>query len=199
MLQTSFAGRTYGQLTYSLSLSLSLLAYNILDVPNFFWDSEPTLHPLYIAIREYLEIDARIDLLNDRCKVFLDLTETLSDSVADTKMSKITWIIIVLICISIAITMTEVVLRFGILTKYCPGDDFSGNRSTAQVIPAATPLLHLHADSLDPNLETGSESATLELRHLLAECNMTTEELLRWAALWTEEQRHAVCAGTTFQ
>ncbi|PMB70625.1 Sad1-interacting factor 3 [Beauveria bassiana] len=38
------------------------LASNILDVPNFFWDSEPTLHPLYAAIREYLEIDPRIKL-----------------------------------------------------------------------------------------------------------------------------------------
>ncbi|KAF1737408.1 Sad1-interacting factor 3 [Beauveria bassiana] len=38
------------------------LSSNILDVPNFFWDSEPTLHPLYAAIREYLEIDPRIKL-----------------------------------------------------------------------------------------------------------------------------------------
>ncbi len=27
------------------------IASNMLDVPNFFWDSEPTLHPLYIAVR----------------------------------------------------------------------------------------------------------------------------------------------------
>jgi uncharacterized Rmd1/YagE family protein len=93
------------------------LASNILDVPNFFWDSEPTLHPLYFAIREYLEIGPRIKVLNERCRVFLDLAEILSDSVADTKMSTITWIIIVLIVISIAVTVTEVGLRFGILEK----------------------------------------------------------------------------------
>lgn len=60
----------------------------MLDVPNFFWDSEPTLHPLYFAVREYLEIKPRIQVLNERCKVFLDLAEILSDSIADNKMSR---------------------------------------------------------------------------------------------------------------
>ncbi|KAI2620402.1 DUF155-domain-containing protein [Hypoxylon sp. NC1633] len=93
------------------------LSSNILDVPNFFWDSEPTLHPLYVAIREYLEIDLRTKVLNERCRVFLDLAEILSDSVADSKMSSITWIIIILIIVSILVTVTEVTLRFGIITK----------------------------------------------------------------------------------
>ncbi|RQM05879.1 hypothetical protein DH86_00002194, partial [Scytalidium sp. 3C] len=83
------------------------LSSNILDVPNFFWDSEPTLHPLYFAIREYLEIAPRIKVLNERCRVFLDLAEILSDNIADAKMSNITWIIIILIIISIAVTVTE--------------------------------------------------------------------------------------------
>lgn len=59
----------------------------MLDVPNFFWESEPTLHPLYSAVREYMEIKPRIQVLNERCRVFLDLAEILSDSVADRKMS----------------------------------------------------------------------------------------------------------------
>ena len=96
---------------------LTPAASNILDVPNFFWDSEPTLHPLYFAIREYLEITPRIKVLNERCRVFLELAEILSDSIADTKMSTITWIIIVLIVVSIAVTVTEVGLRFGMLEK----------------------------------------------------------------------------------
>ena len=113
----------------------------MLDVPNFFWDSEPTLHPLYIALREYLEIKPRIQVLNERCRVFLDLTEILSDSIADNKMSRKsalttikvqvymknclgvdfrvtgqTWIIIILIFISIVVTISEVILRFGLLS-----------------------------------------------------------------------------------
>lgn len=95
--------------------NISAPASNILDVPNFFWDSEPTLHPLYFAVREYLEISPRIKVLNERCRVFLDLAEILSDSIADTKMSKITWIIIALIVLSICVTTFEVGLRFAIL------------------------------------------------------------------------------------
>jgi hypothetical protein len=108
-------------------------ASNMLDVPNFFWESEPTLYPLYIAVREYLEIKPRIQVLNERCRVFLDLAEILSDSIADTRTSRKclshnisnpitdkyfsdqTWIIIVLIVISILVTTFEVFLRFGLL------------------------------------------------------------------------------------
>jgi hypothetical protein len=60
----------------------------MLDVPNFFWESEPTLYPLYIAVREYLEIKPRIQVLNERCRVFLDLAEILSDSIADNRTSR---------------------------------------------------------------------------------------------------------------
>lgn len=88
----------------------------MLDVPNFFWDSEPTLHPLYNAVREYLEIKPRIQVLNERCRVFLDLAEILSDSVADRKMSRLSWIVIILIVLSILVTTSEVFLRFGILS-----------------------------------------------------------------------------------
>jgi hypothetical protein len=106
----------------------------MLDVPNFFWESEPTLYPLYIAVREYLEIKPRIQVLNERCRVFLDLTEILSDSIADNTESRKplylqcilhhtdltidqTWIIIILIIISILVTTSEVFLRFGILSS----------------------------------------------------------------------------------
>lgn len=87
----------------------------MLDTPKFFWDSEPTLHPLYQGVREYLEIKPRIQVLNERCRVFLDLAEILSDQIADVKMTRITWIIIVLIVLSILVTSSEVILRFGIL------------------------------------------------------------------------------------
>ncbi|KAI9872824.1 MAG: hypothetical protein M1830_001150 [Pleopsidium flavum] len=98
------------------------LSSNMLDVPNFFWDSEPTLHPLYYAVREYLEIKPRIQVLNERCRVFLDLAEILSDSIADNKMSRLTWIIIVLILLSIFVTCSEVFLRFGILSTRPKGN-----------------------------------------------------------------------------
>ncbi|KAB8338928.1 hypothetical protein FH972_021868 [Carpinus fangiana] len=65
------------------------LSSNMLDVPKFFWDSEPTLNPLYSAVREYLEISPRIQMLNERCKVFLDLASILSEAIGDKKMSQV--------------------------------------------------------------------------------------------------------------
>ncbi|KAL2005668.1 hypothetical protein VTN00DRAFT_10161 [Thermoascus crustaceus] len=106
------------------------LSSNVLDVPNFFWESEPTLYPLYIAVREYLEIKPRIQVLNERCRVFLDLAEILSDSIADNKMSHQTWIIIVLICISILVTASEVFLRFGLLSARTGNKNNDGISST---------------------------------------------------------------------
>jgi uncharacterized Rmd1/YagE family protein len=53
-----------------------------------FWENEPNLHPLYLAVREYLEIKPRIQVLNERCRVFLELAEILSDAIADKKMTR---------------------------------------------------------------------------------------------------------------
>lgn len=107
----------------------------MLDTPTFFWDSEPTLHPLYAAVREYLEIKPRIQVLNERCRVFLDLAEILSDSIADVKMTRITWIIIILIILSILVTCTEVFLRFGILASG-RGNEAGGEGGVCPPCPA---------------------------------------------------------------
>ncbi|KAL8672486.1 MAG: hypothetical protein Q9168_003057 [Polycauliona sp. 1 TL-2023] len=113
------------------------LSSNMLDVPNFFWDSEPTLHPLYFAVREYLEIKPRVQALNERCRVFLDLAEILSDSIADDRSSRLTWIIIVLILISIAVTCSEVFLRFGILSSSTRGGGAKGIDALRYFVPAS--------------------------------------------------------------
>ncbi|KAK6214989.1 hypothetical protein QIS74_08008 [Colletotrichum tabaci] len=155
------------------------LSSNILDVPNFFWDSEPTLHPLYVAIREYLEIDPRIKVLNERCRVFLDLAEILSDSVADAKMSYITWIIIVLIIISILVTMTEVGLRFGMLSK-------NNGKGLAEGA-TAVPLIAAAAGRSETKtlLLPGSVKWELEKR------NVSLDELRLWSRMLSEEEGRA--------
>lgn len=165
----------------------TVTASNILDVPNFFWDSEPTLHPLYVAIREYLEIDPRIKVLNERCRVFLDLAEILSDSVADAKMSSITWIIIVLIVVSIIITVTEVSLRFGILEKEKNKGVNGGSGG--------------EGGEGDGGL-AGIGEVPLDVRLGLARANISLDDLRRWSLALSEPERHAVCGadvvGTTY-
>jgi hypothetical protein len=156
-----------------------------LDVPNFFWDSEPTLHPLYSAIREYLEIDERIKMLNDRCRVFLDLAGILMDSIADLKMSTITWIIIVLIVVSIVVTVTEVFLRFALLEKE--------KRENNGVVGSPVANLTLYGGAGPINGKNGLARVTLQMepqedRDIREELRMiintaNTEELVEWKAL----------------
>lgn len=52
------------------------LIEGFLDTPDLFW-SEPALEPFYKAIRGYLEIGQRVDVLNQRVGVIGDLLEML--------------------------------------------------------------------------------------------------------------------------
>jgi uncharacterized Rmd1/YagE family protein len=47
----------------------------MVDTPELFW-SEASLYPLYEAIREYLEIGPRAQVLNDRLAVAGDLVSS---------------------------------------------------------------------------------------------------------------------------
>jgi hypothetical protein len=144
------------------------------------------LHPLYVAIREYLEIDPRIKVLNERCRVFLDLADILADSVADAKMSNITWIVIILIVVSIIVTVTEVGLRFGMLTKEKMGRDQKG------VVGGPGNVIGGGGDD---------DGAKLDLRWL-KESNISLEDLRLWSRALNERERAAVCGaeivGKTF-
>ncbi|CAG8442548.1 16641_t:CDS:2 [Cetraspora pellucida] len=71
---------------FKLRMNVNLVS-NVLDTPEIFW-AEPSLDPLYSAIRAYLEISQRVTLLNDRCKVISDLLDMLREDVGDEKRSR---------------------------------------------------------------------------------------------------------------
>lgn len=164
------------------------LSSNILPVPNFFWESEPTLAPLYTAIRDYLEIDPRIKVLNERCRVFLDLAEILSDTVADAKMSAITWIVIVLIVISIIVTVTEVGLRFGILQK----SKTSNGTNDSRAAPGGVVLEGSVVQGDGSKVEVFKRGS---MEWKLAQANITVDDLRVWTAALSESEKGAVCGG----
>jgi uncharacterized Rmd1/YagE family protein len=58
------------------------------------------LYPLYEAINQYLEIGARVQVLNDRLAVVGDLLEIIHEYVDQRGMDRVTWIIIWLIVIA---------------------------------------------------------------------------------------------------
>lgn len=87
------------------------LSSSILDTPDFFWSIEPALHPLYTAVREYLEIEQRVQVLNDRCKVFLEFSNIISDSINESSTTRITMMIIIIIFMSLGVSVLEFVLE----------------------------------------------------------------------------------------
>jgi hypothetical protein len=82
-------------------------------------------------------------------------------------MSAITWIIIVLIVVSILVTVTEVALRFGMLSK----ERGNGN-----------------ARSVSPGTMGGLPS-------ILASSNYTLDDLRLWGASLSDQERRAVCGA----
>ena len=91
------------------------LSSNILDTPDFFWSVEPSLHPLYVAMREYLEIDKRVQVVNDRCKVFLEFFDICVDSVAERNMARVTWWFIIVILLGVLFSLSEILVRYNII------------------------------------------------------------------------------------
>lgn len=85
---------------------------NVVDTPEYFWSIEPGLHPLYMAIREYLEIDQRVEVINDRCKVFLDFFDIVSDSLAENQMFRITKFLIIAIGLNVVVSVLEIIVRY---------------------------------------------------------------------------------------
>lgn len=95
---------------FKLKVDVNLLSL-ILDTPDFFWDLEPALHPLYTAVRDYLEIDQRVQVINDRCKVFLEFADIVADSINEKNTNRVAWMIIIIIFLSLAVSLFEFVLE----------------------------------------------------------------------------------------
>ncbi|KAI8375796.1 hypothetical protein BD560DRAFT_367656 [Blakeslea trispora] len=96
-----------GQL-FIMRINVNLVS-NILDTPEIFW-SEPTLEPLYSAIRSYLEISQRAKLLNQRVEVINDLLEMLKDHLNCSYGERLEWIIIILIAFEIVVAVVTTTL-----------------------------------------------------------------------------------------
>lgn len=62
---------------FIMKMNVNLIS-NVLDTPEIFW-LYPSLNPLYKAVREYLEISERVELLNQRFTVISDMLGMLRD------------------------------------------------------------------------------------------------------------------------
>ncbi|RUS23450.1 hypothetical protein BC937DRAFT_86135 [Endogone sp. FLAS-F59071] len=101
---TKFNGRLF-----KLRMNVNLVS-NVLDTPEIFW-SEPSLQPLYNAIRGYLEIPQRAKILNDRCTVISDMLSMLREHMSSSFVSYQTWIIIWLIVVAVIVASGEIAVK----------------------------------------------------------------------------------------
>ena len=77
---------------------------DILDVPEFFWDHSE-VETLYNLIANHLDLETRIEVLNQRLDIVHDLFEMLGNELNHQHSSKLEWIIIWLIVIEVVITL----------------------------------------------------------------------------------------------
>ncbi len=63
----------------------------MLDSPELMW-AEPSLEPVYTAVRSYLEMDQRVGLLTERLSVIGDLLAVLKDQVGTKHGEYLEWI-----------------------------------------------------------------------------------------------------------
>jgi len=56
---------------------------SVLDAPELMW-AEPQLDPVYQAVRSYLEMDQRVELMQERVSVVGDLLAVLKDQLSHT-------------------------------------------------------------------------------------------------------------------
>ncbi|CDZ96295.1 Uncharacterized conserved protein [Phaffia rhodozyma] len=94
---------------FKLKVEVNLVS-NVLDTPELFW-SEASLQPLYEAVREYLEIDGRVQVLNERLGVAGDLLDMIHEHVDNAGMHYVTWVIIWLIVVACLVEFGEVLAR----------------------------------------------------------------------------------------
>lgn len=86
------------------------LHVNVLDTPEFFWDY-PELEPLYRMTANYLDIEKRGHVLNQRLEVLHELFEMLGTELNHQHSSRLEWIIIGLIVIEVIVSVLKDVFR----------------------------------------------------------------------------------------
>lgn len=83
---------------------------DVLDTPEFFWES-PELEPLYMMVANYLDIETRVEVLNQRLDVVHELFQMLGSELNHQHSSRLEWTIIWLIIIEVILTLLKDVFR----------------------------------------------------------------------------------------
>ena len=82
------------------------LQWDVLDTPEFFWENVE-LKPLYTMVSNYLDIENRVQVLNQRLDIVHDLFEMLGNELNHQHSSRLEWTIIWLIIIEVVLTLLK--------------------------------------------------------------------------------------------
>lgn len=93
---------------FILRININLVG-SVLDSPELCW-SEPQLEPVYQAARQYLEINQRVSLLNQRMDVIGDLLQMLKEQISVSHSEYLEWIVIILIATEILIAVVNIIV-----------------------------------------------------------------------------------------
>lgn len=80
------------------------LHFDVLDTPEFFWEHSE-LEPLYSMTANYLDIETRVEVLNQRLDVVHELFDMLGTELHHQHSSHLEWIIIILIVMEVVLTL----------------------------------------------------------------------------------------------
>jgi uncharacterized Rmd1/YagE family protein len=72
--------------------------------------AEPQLEPVYSAVRSYLEMDQRVELMTERLDVLGDLLAVLKDQVGTRHGEVLEWIVIILIAAEILVAAINILV-----------------------------------------------------------------------------------------
>lgn len=89
-----------------LTKSDVMLHYDLLDVPDFFWE-HPEFQAIYTMVSDYLETTPRIGVLNKKLETIQDLLQMIADEQNHAHSHMLEWIIIWLIAIDIVIMLVS--------------------------------------------------------------------------------------------
>jgi uncharacterized Rmd1/YagE family protein len=89
-----------------LTKSDIILNYDLLDIPDFFWEY-PEYEAFYIITAKYLEIAPRTEVLSKKLETIHELFEMLADEQKHRHSSILEWIIIWLIAFEIGMTIYD--------------------------------------------------------------------------------------------
>ena len=86
------------------------LHVDVLDTPEFFWEYSE-LEPLYALTANYLDIETRVEVLNQRLDVVHELFEMLGNELNHQHSSRLEWTIIWLIIFEVVLSLLRDVFR----------------------------------------------------------------------------------------